>query len=504
VAWYAGLGVAAQAAEIVVMVVALPLLVRSLGADKYGVLNLVLVIVSYLMLLNCGLAQALTKLSAEALGRRALHEVPMYFWIANAAVGVIGLGGAAALAAAAPFLAGRVFSIPPGLAREAISALQVAALAVPTAVITLNLTGVLEAHQHFALVNALRAPWNVLNTLLPLAGALAGAGMATMIWLIVAKNALFALVLFALCWRLVPVLRAGFRWEGEVARRLFVFAGWTALLSPTVLVLSTLDRLLTGALLGMKALTYYAVPQQITNTLGALARAGTPVLYPTFSRLFESDRERLSALHREAVACIALGMALVGFVVAVCGREILTLWMGSDFAQSATVLQILCLGAFFGSLHQITSTLLQGTRYVRWVVAITYLIFAAEGTLLWALMARGGVVGAAWASVLTQLLALVLLMGTAVRVGLVDRGGLVSARLVATCAALLVLGLIGLKLKEALAPPPWLVFSSAAAVAAAGAWLAWRQVLDVSTRTSLTRALARVRGGLLAPGAESA
>ena len=494
VASSAALGLAGQGLQILVLVVGLPPLVRALGTETYGVFNVVVVAVSYLTLLNCGLAQALTKLGAEALGRGATREIPALFWTSTAAAAVPGLAGAALLAVAAPVLVERVFAIPADLAGPATRALRIGALAVPTAIVVLNLNGILDAYHRFDVSNTLRPLSNVFNTLLPLAAALAGAGLAAMVGLIAAKNAIFAALLFGLCWALVPSIRGGPRWDPGVARRLFAFAGWTALLSPTVLVLGTLDRLLIGVVLGMKSLTFYAVPQQITNTLGGLVLSVMPVLYPTFSRLFETDRGRMQSLHREAAGCIALGIGLVCFLLAVCGREILVLWMGREFEASAPVLEVLSLGLFLSSIHSVTSTLLQGTRYVRRVVVITYVTFAAQAALVWLLLGRAGVVGAAWASVLTHALSLALLLGTAVQVGLLERGSLLPGRVAAACGVLAALAPALLRLKSVLRPAPWTVIAAAGLFALVYAAVAWRHLLEASTRAALASALARGRG----------
>jgi O-antigen/teichoic acid export membrane protein len=499
VASSAALGLAGQALQILVLILALPLLVRTLGAETYGVLNVVLVAVSYLTLLNCGLAQGLTKLSAEALGRGVQREIPVLFWTSTAAVSVLGVAGAVLLAVAAPFLVERVFAIPAALAGPATSALRVGALAVPTGIVFLNFNGILDAHQRFDVTNSLRPLANVFNTLLALAAALGGAGLVAIVGLIALKNAAFAVLLFTFAWVLVPAIRGGPRGDRAVARRLFVFAGWTALLSPSVLVLGTLDRLLIGVVLGMKPLTYYAVPQQITNTLGGFVLSVMPVLYPTFSRLFEADRAKMQVLHREATGCIALGIGLACFLLAVCGREILILWMGRDFGVSAPVLEILSLGLFLSSIHPVTSTLLQSTRYVRGVVAITYVTFAAQAVLVWLLMGRAGVVGAAWASALTQALALVLLMGRALRAGLLERRHLLPGRVAAACAVLAVLAPVLLYAKSVLQPSPWTVVPAAALFAAAYAAVAWRHVLEPPTRAALLGALARWSGIVLSP-----
>jgi O-antigen/teichoic acid export membrane protein len=203
----------------------------------------------------------------------------------------------------------------------------------------------------------------------------------------------------------------------------------------------------------------------------------------------------MESLHREAVGCVALGIGLVCFLLAVCGREILVLWMGREFEASAPVLEILSLSLFLSSVHPVTSTLLQGTRYVRRVVAITYLTFAAQAALVWLLLGRAGVVGAAWASVLTQAIALVLLMGAAVRVGLVERRRLIPGRVVAACAALAVLAAGFLYVKSVARPAPVAVIAAAGLSALAWAGIAWRYVLEPSTRAALAGALAQWRGG---------
>jgi O-antigen/teichoic acid export membrane protein len=200
----------------------------------------------------------------------------------------------------------------------------------------------------------------------------------------------------------------------------------------------------------------------------------------------------MESLHREAAGCVALAMGLACFHVAGCGREILRLWMGRDFEASAPVLETLCLSVFLGSLYQVTGTLLQGTRHVRLVVAVTYVSFAVQAALVWLLLGRAGVVGAAWASAATQFLALLLLMAGAVRVGLVPWNRLLPGRVAAACLGLVALAAGLLYLKAFLHPPAGIVLAAAPLLTAACALAAWRLgVLDEPTRAALARALER-------------
>src|SRR5262249_13173990 len=153
----------------------------------------------------------------------------------------------------------------------------------------------------------------------------------------------------------------------------------------------------------------------------------------------------------------------------------------------------LSVGLFLSSIHPVTSTLLQGTRYVRVVVAVTYATFAVQAGLVWLLMGRAGLVGAAWASVLAQAFALVLLMGSAVRVGLLEPGRLIPPRVVAACALLAALAPLLLRLKSVLRPSAPAVIAASVLLALAYAVAAWRYVLDASTRVALLSALDRWR-----------
>ncbi|MBV8232788.1 MAG: oligosaccharide flippase family protein, partial [Planctomycetaceae bacterium] len=57
-----------QVAPLAVAVVTMPVLIRGLGTDRFGVLTLAWMVLGYFSLLDLGLGRALTKLVAERLG----------------------------------------------------------------------------------------------------------------------------------------------------------------------------------------------------------------------------------------------------------------------------------------------------------------------------------------------------------------------------------------------------------------------------------------------------
>ena len=71
-----------QIIPLVVGMVTIPLLVRGLGVDRFGLLSLVWIIIGYFNLFDLGLGRALTKLVADRLGNNDYQSIPSLVWSA--------------------------------------------------------------------------------------------------------------------------------------------------------------------------------------------------------------------------------------------------------------------------------------------------------------------------------------------------------------------------------------------------------------------------------------
>ena len=75
------LNLVGQCAPLVVAIFAIPLLIRGLGTDRFGVLTLAWVVIGYFSLFDLGLSRALTMLVAEKLGGAGREQVGTLFMI---------------------------------------------------------------------------------------------------------------------------------------------------------------------------------------------------------------------------------------------------------------------------------------------------------------------------------------------------------------------------------------------------------------------------------------
>ena len=65
---------------LVLAIIFIPMLIKQLGYEKFGVLNLAWVVIGYFSFLDFGIGKSLTKIIAEKIGLNQQQEIPEYFW----------------------------------------------------------------------------------------------------------------------------------------------------------------------------------------------------------------------------------------------------------------------------------------------------------------------------------------------------------------------------------------------------------------------------------------
>src|SRR5262245_16260511 len=101
-----------------VAVVTIPLLIRGLGLDRFGVLSLIWVVIGYFSLFDLGIGRALTKLVADKLGAHQDDQIPPLVWTSLLLMLLLGVVGAAITAAITPWLIRTALKIPSAIQPE--------------------------------------------------------------------------------------------------------------------------------------------------------------------------------------------------------------------------------------------------------------------------------------------------------------------------------------------------------------------------------------------------
>jgi O-antigen/teichoic acid export membrane protein len=285
-------------------------------------------------------------------------------------------------------------------------------------VITISgLRGVMEAHQQFRSINIVRMATGLFSLLGPLLVLPFSRSLVAVVGVMAAGKLISWLIYLVLCLRTVPGMRTGFTVRPEEVRSLLGFGGWMTVANVINPLMVQMDRFLVGALVSTAAVAYYTTPFELVTKYWFLSNSVLGVMFPAFATSFVGDRGRTELIFGRGIKYVFLILFPLVLVTVAFAHEVLTLWLGADFArQSTRVLQCLALGVFLNGLAQVSSALLQGVgrpdlTAVLHVVELPFYLVTA-----WFLIRTRGIEGAALAWTARTALDLVLFSWAARRV----------------------------------------------------------------------------------------
>jgi O-antigen/teichoic acid export membrane protein len=341
---------------------AIPMLIRHIGMDRFGILTIAWIVLGYFSLFDLGLGRALTNLVAQGLGGNGQDELPTVVWTTNCVMAVMGIVGAIVFAAISPLLTHSLLKIPLNLQAETLNSLFLLSTSVPLVISTAGFRGILEAQQKFGLLSKIRIPMGITFFLAPVAVLLFTNSLTALIGALVFTRVILLMAYVGLALREMPALRHQFAIDGSLLRPIFSFGGWLTVSNLVSPLMVYVDRFLIGSLLSITAVAYYATPYELVTKLLIVPTALVGVLFPAFSTAMVGDRPRGAMLYRKAAKYMALLLLPASFLVILFGQDFLQVWLGHDFAVHSTwVLQILSLGVFANGLGFVPFSLIQGT-----------------------------------------------------------------------------------------------------------------------------------------------
>src|SRR5437660_6747976 len=99
-------------APMIVAVFCIPILIRGLGKDRFGVLTLAWALIGYASLFDIGLGRALTQLVAKKLGSGEDHEIPVLAWTSLLLMLGLGAAGTLTIISISPWLTHHALKVP--------------------------------------------------------------------------------------------------------------------------------------------------------------------------------------------------------------------------------------------------------------------------------------------------------------------------------------------------------------------------------------------------------
>jgi O-antigen/teichoic acid export membrane protein len=383
-------------APMLVAIFCIPLLVKALGTNRFGILTLVWALIGYSTVFDFGLGRALTQLVATRLGTDEQQDVPHLVWTSQLMMLFLGFVGTAVLGLLSGWLARHVLHVPVGLESETTRSLYLLAFSIPVVISTAGLRGLLEAYQQFGVTNALRVPTGVFTFVAPLLVLPFSNSLVPVVAMLLGGRLLTWAAHLFYCAKIMPDLRHGIAWRTQAIRRLLHFGGWMTVSNVVGPLMVTLDRFVIAAVVSVTAVAYYTTPFDAITKLWFVPAALLGVMFPAFSMTFMQDRARTAVLYERSVKLLLLSLFPIIVSVIVLAENGLKLWIGPEFAEHSTrVLQWLAGGVFINCLAQVPFALVQGVGRPDLTAKLHLIELPGYLLALWYLSTRYGIDGAA-------------------------------------------------------------------------------------------------------------
>jgi O-antigen/teichoic acid export membrane protein len=477
------LNVAGSAAPIALAFFSIPVLLRGFGEARFGVLGVAWALIGYFSLFDLGMGRALTQLVSQALGRDSNDEIPSLVWTALWLLVPLGIAGALAVALTAPWLVREVLRIPPELQAESARAFQIFALAIPFAVHTAGLRGVLEATQSFGRVNALRLPLALVTFLGPMLSLPFSRTLPPAVAVLAVGRVAIWLMHVRACRDAFAPMRHVHPPAARHLRALASVGGWMTVSNVVSPLLYAADRFVVGAMLSMTAVAYYTTAYEAVTRLSVVTGVVLPVLFPALSLAVARDRGRATLLVDRALRLALVTSFPAAMVAGALAPEWLRLWVGGDVARHAAPLaQALVAGVFVNIVAQIVYTVVQSAGRADLTGKFHLIELGPYALVLWVLIPRMGALGAVVAWGLRATVDAALLFFAAARV--IPEAGREIRR-----GAFLTLGTMPLLLAPLALPSAALRWAYLGASLAVAGVFAWRRLIAPPERAMLLRPL---------------
>lgn len=339
----------------VVQIVCIPIYLRFLGVEAYGLIGFYLMLQTILQVLDFGLSPTMNREMARysvqpgkaAEARDFVRTLEAGYWLIGIAIGAVVL-------AAAPLIA--------------TGWIRAGAISIRTVTHAVMIMGVLSVFQwplsfyQGALMGLGRQPqFNCLKVVMV---TLSQGGSVLVLWLLsstitafltwqVAAAGVQVLLTALLLWGSLPTSGRLARFDLKNTRKVWRFAAGMSGITLIGLTLTQLDKVIISKVLSLRIFGYYSLAWAAANGLLIIAGAVFNVIFPRISaQVAEGDKSGIRQSYHRGSQLMAVLVVPLAAVLSLFSLDILRLWTrsGETAANAAPILRVLAIGSALNAL----------------------------------------------------------------------------------------------------------------------------------------------------------
>ncbi len=346
----------------IMSLVFIPLYIKFMGIEAYGLIGIFVSLMALLSILDMGLSSTLSRelarLSASEdtaqESRDLVRTLEFVYW----GVGIlIGLG----FVVLAPLIAHywvKTQGIPTQTVQQAVLIMGlVVAFQWPASLYDGGLIGL----QQQVLLNSVRSGMATIQH----------AGAVLVLWLIspsiliyftwqIFISILQTVLLAYFVWRSLPVTHKQSVFKKYLLKKNWKFAAGMTGISIMATIMTQTDKIILSKLLTLRVFGYYVLAVNVGNALGYLVQPISAALFPKLSQLaLDEDKTNLTSLYHNGCQLASIVVLPAAMTLALFPREILTLWLrDQEIVRNAFFLvSLIVIGTAMNSLMVVPYTL---------------------------------------------------------------------------------------------------------------------------------------------------
>ncbi len=382
--------------QLVVNIIAVPVLVTYLGVEGFGLYALMTGFLGYFSLLDLGVSQASVKFISEYAARESNDDIVETINAAFVVQFITGLFGVLVLLLSSHVLL-RLLNVPSALMEEAFVCLKLSAVGFFMTMVSGTYSSALLGLQNYDWVGVISSLSTILTTVAVMLVLVVGGTLVNTIQVSVVSAIVTGLVFFAALKYRLPFLGFHFPRSWWRVRDLLRYGMHVLLLRLSSVLNTYVIRFVISAYAGPAAVTYYVAPQRLVTAAQGAFGSLTGVLVPYASELHAKQQiTQIQSLFTRGMQCIVALSVPIFFFLFFFSHETMTLWMGHEVAaNSSVVLSFLALAYWLGVLTMIPANLALGIGKPRVVALFSSVVLALTIAAVIVLTKNFGLSGAA-------------------------------------------------------------------------------------------------------------
>ena len=476
----------------VVALIAIPITVRGLGADSYGVVALVGAVTGYLALMELGVGRGVIRYVAMfvALDQgRPIRECLSTVLAWSALVGVL---GGLSMWVLAPWLVTDLLKVPAYLTSQAITSFRIGGGAFVLGMLVSVLSVVPYSFLRYDTVAVLQTVLASASLAGPAIMVTLGYDLVPIMWFGLALNGAACIAWAVVGMRLVRSVPDQGPPFSEYRRPFISFVLTEAMNRVWNIIPEQTPRIVIGMVGGTAQVAYYQVANTVAGRVNDLVTRMATVLFPTMSQMAAAQEHgRIADVYKQSSRLLFLLNASISGAVVVFAAPLLGYWIGPQYAeQGAIALVLITLGQLVAASSQPAGNVNRALGHPKRVLAFTVISSVVMLATVYGLTVAYGIAGAALSWLLSSFVWLGLVYYTNRRVLLIDNWRMFLDCFLRSTLVISVLVLFSWFALRPLASSFLVTLALAALMTAAGLYLGYAVgVITPADRASIKSAL---------------